>query len=266
MTAQGDVTELPMPVTRAREIALGRKDGKLGEPTKMPGFTFGLSAFKCQRGEVLSLDPNSTCAHCYARSNFYLTKDTVREAHERRLTGLTHPEWVAAMITLIRHEVDPKDPYFRWHDSGDIQGVWHLANIVEVCRQTPNAKHWLPTHEPFMLLAYLELVRNEQAPAIPANLCIRVSADFIDQPPARIEGLEGMPTSTAHRGHGNSRAVQVSERRKDSIECKSYVRAKQNGSAGLCGDCRACWNPKVVNVSYPMHGERAAKYQLPLFK
>jgi hypothetical protein len=262
MSAESDVAELPMAVGRAREIALGRKDGKLGEPTKMPGFAFGLSAFKCQRGEELSLDPNSTCAHCYARSNFYLTKNEVIEAHKRRLAGLTHPEWVAAMVTLIRHEVDPKDPYFRWHDSGDLQGVWHLANIVEVCRQTPNVHYWLPTHEPFMLREYLELVRAEAPLILPTG----ISADYIDCPPALIEGLERIPTSTAHRGHGNSRAVQVSERRKDSIECKSYVRAKKNGGAGLCGDCRACWNPEVVNVSYPMHGERAAKYQLPLFK
>ncbi len=258
-------SESSMTVERAREIALGRRDGKLGAPSKMPGFAFGLSAFKCQRGEILAQDPNSPCAHCYARSNFYLTKDTVREAHERRLQGLTHPEWVLAMVTLIVNEVDRNDPYFRWHDSGDLQGVWHLANIVDVCRQTPWVNYWLPTHEPFMVREYLERVKRNEALSIPPNLCIRVSADGMDQPPTHAEGLEGVRTSTVHHGHGNARVVQVSDRRNDSVECKSYLRSKKPGSAGVCGSCRACWNTDVINVSYPMHGERASKYQLPLF-
>jgi hypothetical protein len=36
---------------------------------------------------------------------------------------------------------------FRWHDSGDVQDLKHLAKIFKVARLTPNIKHWLPTRE-----------------------------------------------------------------------------------------------------------------------
>jgi hypothetical protein len=297
--------DLPMDLDRARVIALGGANRSLGQPSKMPGYSFGLSAFKCIRGDELAQDPHTACAHCYARSNFYLTYQEVLTAHELRLAGLTHPEWVTAMVTLILHHVDPKDPYFRWHDSGDLQGTWHLGNIAQVCRRTPQVRYWMPTHEPFMVRAYLDLVREGSAQPIPTNLCIRISADYIGQPPERIKGLEQFTTSTIHRGHGNRHVPQVSDRRSDSIECKSYertkhkreqasarpvddgtldmfaalpttvpqepsVEAKSYGrstdghSAGLCGKCRACWDPRVRNVSYPIHGERKSRFQLPL--
>ena len=28
-----------------------------------------------------------------------------------------------------------------------IQSAWHLKRILEVCKQTPDTKHWLPTRE-----------------------------------------------------------------------------------------------------------------------
>jgi hypothetical protein len=47
-----------------------------------------------------------------------------------------------------------KDKYFRWHDSGDIQGLEHFAKIVEVARATPNTLHWLPTREAQTVASY----------------------------------------------------------------------------------------------------------------
>ena len=48
------------------------------------------------------------------------------------------------MVVLLKAE---NNPFFRWHDSGDIQDVKHLEDIVEVTRQTPEIMHWLPTLE-----------------------------------------------------------------------------------------------------------------------
>lgn len=254
----------PMSIAHARLVALGSKVGRLGVPSKMPGFALGLSAFDCKRGSKLAEDPRTPCAHCFARRDFYRTKFEVLLSHKRRMKALRHPEWTEAMTVLIRHETDPADPYFRWHDSGDLQGVWHLANIVEVCRRTPEVKHWLPTHEPYIVRNYLRRVRTGQAPAIPSNLCIRISADMIGQTPKEIEGLDDVPTATTHYGHGNDRVPQVSDDRKDSIECKSYQRASRPSAAGTCGSCRACWHPRIMNVSYPIHAPKNSKYQLPL--
>ena len=237
-------------------IALGMETAELGRPTKMPGYSFGLSAFQCQRGSELSKDPTTICAHCYARSNYYLTYHEVINAHKRRFAGIRHPQWVEAMVTLILDSVDPKNPYFRWHDSGDLQGLWHLKNIVNVAMLTPNVRHWLPTHEFGMVQLYLNNGGN-----VPENLCIRFSADRIGEKQFAPDGIN---TSTVHRGHGAMNVVQVSEDRADSVECKAGSRGAQAGGAGLCGQCRACWDKRVKNVSYPIHGERKGKYQMSL--
>lgn len=131
-------------------------------------------------------------------------------------------------------------PWFRWHDSGDIMGVVHLARIVRVCERTPTVKHWLPTHEPYLVRAYL---RN--GGAIPDNLVVRISADHFDRAPEQIDGVQHLPTSTVHSRQGLP--VVVSERRADSIECRATYRNNE------CGSCRACWSPKVRNVSYVVH-------------
>jgi len=251
---------LPMSVRRARLIALGSKSGRLGEPTKMPGYAFGTSAFLCQRGSVLAQDPTTACGQCYARTAYYDTKDEVRIAHERRMAGLRHPEWVPAMITLILAHTTRADPYFRWHDSGDLQGLWHLKNIIAVCQTTSWVKHWLPTHEPHIVREYLQ-----NGGTIPENLCLRISADFIGKPPAKIPGLEGIPTHTTHRGHGQTRLVQVSENPKDTFECRSHTRAIKKGTAGFCGPCRACWTPSIPNIGFAIHGEKPWKLQRKLF-
>ena len=44
-----------------------------------------------------------------------------REESRKRLQALKDPQWVDAMVTLITGET-----WFRWHDSGDLQGPEHL--------------------------------------------------------------------------------------------------------------------------------------------
>jgi len=258
-----------MSIEEARLIALGSETAVLGRPSKMPGYAFSLPAKYCQRGAWLAQDPTSICAHCFGRSAFYETRDYVVEAHLRHLRCLGDPLWVPAMTKLIdfHKEPDGAQTYFRWQDSGDLQGVWHLKNIVEVCHQTPDVKHWLPTHEPEMVQQYLTLVESQIARPTPSNLCIRISADYIGKPPQIYPGLERLPTSTSHLGHGKRFAVKVPGQAVP-FECDSYTRSK-NGKqhrVGECGTCRACWEPKVKNVSYPVHGWKYGKYQLPLFQ
>ena len=86
----------------------------------------------CQTGAKAARDPEGTpCYGCYAfkgRYNF----PNVKDALTRRLESLTHPQWVEAMAVLIKGK-----KFFRWHDSGDLQSVQHLINIMEVCKLTP---------------------------------------------------------------------------------------------------------------------------------
>ena len=194
----------------AREIT-----GGLSKPSKMPGPAYNLPATQCITGAKLVKVPGSVCHGCYAlkgRDRF----SNVRMALARRLESLKHPRWVEAMTVLIKGE-----PWFRWHDSGDLQSAWHLKQIFEVCNRTPDTMHWLPTREARIL--------NLMDPdIIPPNLIIRMSSHMIDQQPVKFWPW----TSTV------------------STTTKTCPAMDQGNS---CKDCRACWDRKVSNVTYPKH-------------
>ena len=189
--------------------------GGLSKPSKMPGPAYNLPAWKCITGVKLQAVPGSVCAGCYALKGRYRFNN-VRMALARRLESLKHPRWVEAMVTLIKGE-----PWFRWHDSGDLQGPDHLKKIFEVCNQTPDTMHWMPTRE-------AKLLTLMDPAIIPTNLIIRMSSHMIDQGPVTFWPW----TSTV------------------SSSTKTCPALDQGNS---CRDCRACWDRSVSNVTYPKH-------------
>lgn len=208
-----------MKVSEAAEIT-----GGLSRPSKMPGPAYSLPAKDCKIGSALAKLPGTTCHNCYALKGRY-SFPNVQNALSRRLASLSNPLWIEAMVTQIRSS---KTAWFRWHDSGDIQSIEHLAKIVEVCRQLPKVKFWLPTREYAFVQKFME------QDSIPDNLAIRLSAHKIDAEPPFGYGL---PTSTVHT-HGSTIHGE---------ECKAYKRENS------CGPCRACWDVNVANVSYLKH-------------
>jgi hypothetical protein len=197
--------------------------GTLSNPSKMPGRATSTPAQYCQTGAKLQNVPGSVCHGCYAMKGFYVMPN-VRPALEKRFTSVMdardNPEpWITAMTTLIQRQ-----EWFRWHDSGDIQGIWHLANIAEVCRRTPNTHHWLPTREYRMVKDYLA-----NGGTIPDNLVVRLSAHMVNGPAPEM----GLPTSTVITN--------------ESATCPAR---NQNNE---CRDCRNCWSANVKNVSYHKH-------------
>jgi hypothetical protein len=194
----------------AREIT-----GGLSKPSKMPGPAYNLPAWKCITGVKLQAIEGSVCSGCYALKGRYRFNN-VRMALARRLESLKHPRWVEAMVTLIRGE-----PWFRWHDSGDLQGPDHIKKIFEVCNQTPDTWHWMPTRE----AKFLKFID----PAIvPANLIIRLSGHMVDG-----KNATWWPWTSSVSTQG-----------------KTCPALDQGNS---CRDCRACWDRKVDNVTYPKH-------------
>ncbi len=208
----------------------------LGRPSKMPGTSWGISARDCSRGAELATQPGTVCGICYARRGHY-TCGSVVAAHSRRLEGLDHPRWVAAMAYLIRVH---GENWFRWFDSGDLQSVGHLAKICDVARRTRRCQHWLPTHEHEHVREYLA-----DGGIVPPNLCIRISADHVEDRPTNPPVGARIATSTVHKFKGEP-VPAASGRRKHSLECRSYLNENR------CGQCRACWDPRVKNVSYPI--------------
>jgi len=191
--------------------------GGLTHTSKMPGPSYNTPASRCLTGAKLRAVPGSVCSSCYALKGNYKRFPKVEEALERRFQSLKHQAWIPAMAALIK-----KHKYFRWHDAGDIQSVKHLQNIFEVCRLTPNTKHWMPTRES-------QFLKDLDPDIVPSNLIIRMSSHMIDQKPVKFWPW----TSTVTSGHDAS--------------CP----APKQGNK--CGSCRACWSRSIPSVSYGKH-------------
>lgn len=197
--------------------------GGLSKPSKMPGWAYGIPAQACKVGSLLRKVKGSTCGSCYALKGMYVFP-VVKAALLRRLESISHPLWVATMTELISRK-GKKVPFFRWHDSGDIQSVEHLSKLVEVAKNLPGISFWLPTRETAMVKEFLR-----GGNTFPKNFIVRVSAPMIGKRPEKIAGTVG-----------------------SSVENPSAFQCPAPRQGNSCLDCRACWNPKVEEVSYSKH-------------
>ena len=201
-----------MDIKTAKQIT-----GSLSKPSKMPGWSYGLPAKECKTGGKLQNVKGSTCYDCYALKGCYVFK-VVQDAQYYRLKAIKNRKWVQAMALQINNK---RSKEFRWHDSGDVQDLKHLAKIFKVCKLTPEIKHWLPTREAWV---------KKFIPAAPDNLNIRFSMPMIDQEAAG--GWDNTSTVVTDKTKANCPAPNQGN------ECKS---------------CRACWDKKVKNVAYLAH-------------
>ena len=199
--------------------------GTLSKPSKMPGFAYSTPAKRCQIGMKMRGVVGSMCAFCYALKGRYVFPIVVK-AMESRFASLTHDLWVEAMTYLIGKV---KNPYFRWHDSGDIQGVWHLQKIVQVAKNLPNVNFWLPTREYSYVSSYIA-----EGGEVPRNLTIRLSALMMDgvAPVGIAQRLNLCVSGASKLGNFN---------------CPS---SKQGNK---CGDCRKCWDKNEFAINYKKH-------------
>ena len=199
--------------------------GTLSAPSKMPCYSFSIPAKLCITSQKLRNVKNSICSKCYALKGRYVFPN-VQDALLKRFIGMSDPQWIEKMVFMIGKK--EKSGFFRWHDSGDLQSVTHLAAIVEIAKRLPNIQFWLPTRE-FSIVS--EFMANN---SVPDNLTIRLSALMFDgKPPVGIAKRLGLVTSGASSGN--------------DFSCPS---SKQGGK---CLDCRACWDKSVSNVNYKQH-------------
>jgi hypothetical protein len=202
--------------------------GGLSQTTKMPCKSNSLPTEACDTGFEMAKIEGSICNKCYAnKGNYAKYAGTIKPAQFARLDALNNPHWVGAMVVSIG-----ADPYFRWHDSGDIQGLWHFENIVAVAKLTPKTLHWLPTREYKIIKAYIDKHGRD---SIPDNLIVRLSAMYIDKPvivPKSLQGIRGITVSNVHttKPIGNA--------------CNAPA---QNGE---CRECRTCWTSAPVSYAY----------------
>ena len=201
--------------------------GTLTQTSKMPCKSYSLPTEACQTGYKMAQIKGSICSACYANKGFYRAyESTIKPSQFARLDSLSNPHWVDGMVNLIGN-----DSFFRWHDSGDLQGVAHLELIARVAQLTPQTRHWLPTREYAMVKQYIA-----KHGALPTNLIVRLSAMYPDQPvkvPLSLQGVANVAVSNVHTGKPMGTACNA---------------PNQNGA---CNDCRLCWTGETV--SYALH-------------
>ena len=101
-----------------------------------------------------------------------------------------------------------------------------LQKIFQVCKNTPDINHWLPTRE-YGVLKYVE------QKDIPDNLIIRASAIKVNGNPPKFWQW----TSTVHtkgKKHIGKKCPAINQ-------------------DGQCLDCRNCWKRSIKNISYEQH-------------
>jgi len=200
--------------------------GGLSQNGKMPTKSWGIPASLCKTGGKLHLVENTPCKKCYALKNHFAMINTLAANFRRyaiyRL--IDRDIWVAAFIHILwTNTAIRKHSVFRFLDTGDIQDLDMLHRFIDIAIACPDILIWIPTQERKILAA-------NKLP-IPKNLIIRVSSSKINK-----------RQTSKHTGLDSWVATDKSD-----VSCIAY---KQKNS---CGNCRDCWNAKVISISYPLH-------------
>lgn len=231
--------------------------------TKMPSSTFAIDAFACKVGSKLAKVKGSTCEKCYARKLQKLRPSVNQgwsnnQVKAESLIAQDSNRWSQMLAFQIKKACTKIGVNkHRWFDSGDLASVEMLKAICDTANMTPEIDHWLPTREAMIVKEYRKLYGKE-----PKNLCIRISATMVGDSP--IKNHEN--TSTVHTKdsaiHGKEclayrtnidSKVLSKEAFKTFKALTPQAKKESRIDLGHCGDCRACWNKEVKNISYPLH-------------
>lgn len=207
---------------------------KLSKTAKLGTLSWSLQAFDDCPGKTVLEGPNKgkiaeACQMCYARNGNYRFKP-VKDLRAHNRQDWTRAEWVAEMVILLDGET-----HFRWFDSGDMYALELAEKILDVMRQTPGTKHWLPTR-----MEKFEKFRAvvAQMRALP-NVMVRWSSDSV--------------TGKYGPEHGSVIVADAKVAPVAAKVCRAYTRE------GKCGTCRACYDKSIPLIAYPAHGRSAPK-------
>lgn len=211
---------------------------RLSRVTKMDGIlSWSLPAMETCPGAT-GPDGNvvDVCQHCYAMQGRYHLP-TVKEPREFNRHDWKRSEWVNDMVCLLRDS-----RYFRWFDSGDIHHPMLARKILELVQRTPWCNHWIPTrsYKIERIRPHLEAINAEP------NAVVRYSGDNID---GSYDAQVLAPNAAI--------VVPSAEEAPEGV----HVCPARENTPACCNGCRACWDPEVAVVAYPLHGRRVFKLQ-----
>lgn len=215
-------------ILKARIAELTKLVGGFSNTSKMPCESYSISAKLCKMGSTLRAVENSVCSKCYALKGYYVMYKNTAIAMENRLKAMMEdPNWTNNMIELL--SLTNTSGYFRWFDSGDIQSLENLKNIVKIAEALPHIKFWLPTKEYSIVFQFIK-----EGNTIPFNLNIRLSAYMIDAKIPEIVLKNGLTSSSV-------------------VSKESEVTCPSSKQGGKCLTCRLCWDKNNQNVAYKKH-------------
>lgn len=197
----------------------------LTQTSKMPCKSWSIPASSCNMGSKLAKQKGSVCSRCYARKGFYRMSN-VERAQEARLRTwrMDRRSWVESMVLALSKPRMISNGFFRWFDSGDLQGQEMLDDIIEVCKRTPLIKHRLPTKEYGLL--------GMDKSTLPPNLVIQVSGYVIDS--LEMKEFNGFPVCSVTT-------------RPELATCPAHLQGNK------CQSCRKCWSSATAGVVYLLH-------------
>jgi len=206
------------------EFALIKRLGHISKTSKMPCYSWSLSAFDCIYKDPICLK------YCYAKKHHY-NYSNVKNALSKNKESYRSHTWVKDFTMFLNDFLNAS--FFRWFDSGDLPNIELLNKIGLIADQCPKIKFWLPTRAKEILKQYVKEHKGIKLNKLHPNLIIRLSASDVDtDPDYKLSKEIGVLMST--------------------IKIKDYTcRAKANG--GSCGSCRMCWNTNIKEVSYNLH-------------
>ena len=233
---------------QAHEIAGKVQKGN----SKIHGSTFNLPTQFCNVGSKLKQITGSVCSDCYAvkiekgihgKTVLNSEMNNYNKWKETESTG-NYALWVNAMTKQIENHSRLKQKkneqgfnLHRWFSSGDLQGLSMLECIVQIARNTPTIRHWLPTKEKIVVENYIR-----KHGKFPDNLTVRVSDSMID-------GKQNKPSEYYVRSTVQGRKTKQEDSRLIGYSCPVTLDKKRKS----CGDCSACWNKDVSYIIYKQH-------------
>lgn len=212
--------------------------GGLSQTSKMPWYSWSISALDCNTGSKLRQIKGSVCASCYACKGCYVFK-VVKDAHQVRMEALAHPDFVEAFVFVLKEKYkNTRKTYlyrgkeitenrFRWFDSGDLQSQEHLDKIIQIAEKCPEIRFWMPTKEARLIHQFVS-----KGGTFPKNLTVRLSHPMVGET-FKVKP-KGVLTSTV--GYKKSKA-----------DCPAYDQGNQ------CLNCDRCWDKSKVSTNYPLH-------------
>ena len=196
--------------------------------SKMPCYSFSLPALlTCPTGAKLRNLPNTPCFHCYGLKGRAAFPDVKSKKAVNYQLIQNLPLFID---TLTKEILATRCPLFRWQDCGDIISLAHLEAVNQICLNTPDVKHWLPTIETNIVKQFLGKYKQ-----FASNLTVRLSSKRIDQTPAYECKYSSMVSRNEVKFNG-----------KKYHFCDAYK------WAGRCWSCTACWSFEGIIV-YPLH-------------